>query len=80
MIGWPGCPGLGIPPLRRGMTARVRLRRITEVDRAAAFETGAAVCADFGDFVRDYEALPVEGDGTPAAESTASTTGTPRAG
>ena len=52
----------------------------SEAKREAAVETGAAMCADFDDFVRDYRALPVEDGGTPAAESPASTAGTPRAG
>lgn len=39
----------------------------------AAVETGTAVCADFSDFARDYEALGDEGEGTPAAESPAAT-------
>jgi hypothetical protein len=45
----------------------------------AAVKTGTAMCADFSDFARDYEALKDEG-GTPAAELTPSTAGTPRAG
>jgi len=46
----------------------------------AAVETGDAMCADFSDFARDYEALGDEDDGTPSPEATPSTAGTPRAG
>lgn len=39
-----------------------------EANLEAAVETGSAVCADFSDFARDYDALGNEDDVTPASE------------